>query len=105
MHTVCSGLHMQLSFIALHGNAESVFKSCLTLRGLGDNCKLLSPFSVTLTIIIGRIKVFQGLLCNSTTNNSFVLYLVKIQSIVLVVDLVLTLSSFQIAQSEYKTCM
>ena len=30
-------LHMQLSFIALYVNAESVFKSCLTLRGLGDN--------------------------------------------------------------------
>ena len=44
MHPVCSGLHMQLSFIALHGNAESVLKSCLTLRGLGDNNKLLSPF-------------------------------------------------------------
>ena len=28
---------MQLSFIALYVNDESVFKSCLTLRGLGDN--------------------------------------------------------------------
>ena len=33
---------MQLSFIALYVNAESVFKSCLTLRGLGDKgCHLV----------------------------------------------------------------
>ena len=33
---------MQLSFLALYVSAESVFKSCLTLRGLGDNsCHLV----------------------------------------------------------------
>ena len=33
---------MQLSFIVLYVNAESVFKSCLTLRGLGDKgCHLV----------------------------------------------------------------
>ena len=48
---------------------------------------------------IWRIKVVQGL-CSSTRNMVFLLFLVTIQSIVFVVDLVLTLPSFEMAQSE-----
>ena len=76
---------MQLSFIALYVNPESVFKSCFTSRGLGDKgCHLVeSPLQYL------EDKGFSTPLQHYY--NFF--YLVTIQSNVFVVDLVLTLPS------------
>lgn len=74
----------------LVGIGESVLKTCVTLRGLGDNsCHLVeSPLNFDF------FKAF------ATVLEILVFYSVTIQSIVSLVDLVLTLPSFQMARSE-----
>jgi len=86
-------IFLQLSFIAL----QSMQSLCLILLDFKEVLVIIVVTLLSDPYNIWSIGVFQDL-CNRTRNVCF--YLVTSQSILFVVDLVLTLPSFRMAQSE-----